>query len=392
MDKWVSYQETESYRILRSKLIKDIKPNNAALEIPTFEDHSKYFRTEFLNQLLAILERSGHAHPCMVIFCCNNFDTIFGNVDMKHYHSLNDRFKKHHFELCQPEEIKDYLRYNNQKFSNSRLYVPDSDLEHILLNIPNRSLTYRKLDEINDLKASNPLKIVQEIQLYDSTFNPNVISSSSNSYNDGPQSSSSIGISYLYDFDDYCFGTYKASDKNMDENGILMFFKCVGCSNQNIICCCDKCNVYSEKTGKYNCCHWCNTKENPLLNPTEYIPFDIIQEHINSLVSKLSDLRKINDKDEFFRVNLERIRYLTQDNVVASCRYDDVYKCHRSVSNFVTFTKSNLPMDGYYEIDASIESNIMLISAFIAKWRLPLAGQDISSLRDLISNTTDGTE
>ncbi len=383
IDKWVSYQEQESYRLMRTKLAKEIKSNDAITEIPTFESHSKYFRMEFLNQLLAILEKTGHGYPCMVIFCCNNFDTIFGNMDMKHYHSLNDRFKRLTFELCQPEEIKDYLRYNNQKFLNSRLRVSSDELEHIFSRIPQRPLTYRKLNEISVLNMSDPVKIVQALQDICPNNNDTVSNTFSSSSSSSTSASSTIALTYLDSSLDVDVGTYTVGDETIIDGNVTYVLRCHTCQGMYPVCCCNSCS----ENNKDNC-HWCITEEKIPFNPTEYIPFDVISKKYNKLCSQCSTGNDNEKKTSLLKL----LTYLVQDDVIASCKCDSSYtlasnskaKQHNADGAYrFLVSRLNGPPTDSFNIDVSVKSNVKIIAAYIKKWRIRNDDEAILSMKQL---------
>jgi hypothetical protein len=159
VDKYLSYFIEDSY----SKVKQNKKEEE---EIPTFDDYSYKIRVDFLYMLLGILERIGNESSCIVMFCSNNFETIFGDLEMTHFHSLNSRFMRVKFERCDRDEIEDYLRYLNEKFRNDEeLY--EEEIDNILLNLnPNISITYRSLNEITVLNSYSIRKIVDALNQY----------------------------------------------------------------------------------------------------------------------------------------------------------------------------------------------------------------------------------
>lgn len=158
IDKWLEYQIQNTYSALTAAKPKTENDLSPAPIIPTFEEHSRSFRINFLYLLLSILERTGQIGACLVVFCSNNFDSIFGDIDMTHFRSLKDRFQKLTFHRCEREEIANYLRFNNSKFVNTPLYV--SDLDSILVRLPTTAITYRKLNELAVLNAYDPARII----------------------------------------------------------------------------------------------------------------------------------------------------------------------------------------------------------------------------------------
>jgi hypothetical protein len=161
VDKYLSYYIEDSYIKLKQQPKKEEEEN----EIVSFEEYSYKLRIDFLYMLLGILERIGNESSCIVIFCSNNFETIFGDLEMTHFHSLNSRFMRVKFERCDRNEIEDYLRYLNQHMQRLDLYEPD--IETILSSLdPNINITYRSLNEITVLNSYSIRKIVEELNLY----------------------------------------------------------------------------------------------------------------------------------------------------------------------------------------------------------------------------------
>lgn len=302
IDKWLSYQEQDGYRQLLSKP----QPKDTVEERPTFEDYSRTFRTEFLYALLGILERFGQTGVGIVIFCSNNFDSIFGDLDMTHFRSLKDRFQRLTFHRYSATDIADYLRYNNQRFLGSELHVPN--LESILVQIPDCSITARKLNEITILHGYRPAEIVAAITDFNSEVEPSIASSSSpSSYRQA-----FVSISSAIDV-----GGYIPGKGARDENGKLGPRQwCSNCEGSKYFPCgCSKCDEVSSKSFM---CHWCKIRsEPPEYKITEYIP------KCHNLAREFR-VRLSTDDHDRERIAIEFLNFLEPDNVLGSYNLDAV--------------------------------------------------------------------
>lgn len=160
MDKYLDYTIKSSH----DKLIEAAKQDEklSIHEVISFEDHSRQKRTDFLYAVLSMLERSGINHPCIVVFCSNNFDTIFGDLDMTHFRSIQDRFAQFTFERMNRQDVSDYLEYHNLKFEDTRFHRPDLKTLVNKLN-DDVSITARKLHQISKLASYNFERIIEDV-------------------------------------------------------------------------------------------------------------------------------------------------------------------------------------------------------------------------------------
>lgn len=90
-----------------------------AVALPNSEYFKQQQKVAFLYDMLSILERDGLDQSVVVIFCSNNFHSIFDGVDLTHHKSLYDRFMKVNFKECDHEEIINYLIHYNEMFKTS---------------------------------------------------------------------------------------------------------------------------------------------------------------------------------------------------------------------------------------------------------------------------------
>lgn len=136
MDKYLDYAVKANYR----KHIED-----ATQEVKmTKKGFARKYKTDFLYELLSLLERNNLDASCLLVFCCNNFDTIFEGIDTTHFKSLNDRFMRIQFERINASEMVRYLKHYNSIFEGTKYHV--DDLEEVIALIPDDlSVSYRTL-------------------------------------------------------------------------------------------------------------------------------------------------------------------------------------------------------------------------------------------------------
>lgn len=106
-------------------------------------------KTDFLFSMLRILERSDLSESIVVIFCTNNFESIFEGVNLKHHASLVSRFKQFNFEKCDQKELCNYLLHYNTAFLGTEFYE-EVDEKWIMENLrENISITNRALHHLS---------------------------------------------------------------------------------------------------------------------------------------------------------------------------------------------------------------------------------------------------
>jgi len=125
-------------------------------------------KTDFVYCLLRILERDGLSYPCVILFCSNNFDTIFDSVNSIHTISLKKRFLSIDFTRCDKNDLVEYLNYYNKLFKETELYIDENNLNSIIKKIkPDLSITYRDLSQIS-IKADFDLeRIITSVNNYE---------------------------------------------------------------------------------------------------------------------------------------------------------------------------------------------------------------------------------
>lgn len=73
-----------------------------------------------LNSVLTFIENDvGSKYVVFVVFCSNNFQTIYDNVDDTHYKSLQDRFIHYEFHRYTNVEFLQYLKYIHYKLNEN---------------------------------------------------------------------------------------------------------------------------------------------------------------------------------------------------------------------------------------------------------------------------------
>lgn len=123
-------------------------------------------KTEFLYDMLSILERDGLGFSVIVIFCSNNFCSIFEGVDLTHHKSLYDRFMKIKFKECSQIEIIDYMLYYNEQFRATEFYLElDKENMKSLLR-DDISITHRTLHHISIKAKYNAYEMIKLLNNY----------------------------------------------------------------------------------------------------------------------------------------------------------------------------------------------------------------------------------
>src|SRR3990167_8439872 len=139
MDKWLEQYIERSYIKLQTERIKNKEV------VPRKRDHILTIKKDLMLELSSIMECSIYS-SCIIIFCCNNFFTIFEGLEMTRYSSFHSRFISVEFRPCDREEIIRFYQYYNEKFKekSQRFYREN------ILNVFNSlmdavCITYRKL-------------------------------------------------------------------------------------------------------------------------------------------------------------------------------------------------------------------------------------------------------
>lgn len=160
LDKYLDYRIKMDYE----DELKTINNNNKKNKQSNTLDEKKFYetaKTNFLYDMLSILERSGLSHPVIVIFCSNNFNTIFNNIDMTHHKSLYSRFMKVKFTPSDHTEIVNYITYYNDQFVDEPDYVAIDKPTLSKLLRKDILITHRRLHHISIESQYNPFTMVE---------------------------------------------------------------------------------------------------------------------------------------------------------------------------------------------------------------------------------------
>jgi hypothetical protein len=159
LDKYLDYR----LRIEYEDELKIVNNNNKKNKQSNTLDKEKFYetaKTNFLYDMLSILERSGLTYPVIVIFCSNNFNSIFDNIDMTHHKSLYSRFMKVKFTPCDHTEIVNYIIYYNDKFFDELDYVTIDKTTLSKLLRRDILITHRRLHHITIEAQYNPYTMI----------------------------------------------------------------------------------------------------------------------------------------------------------------------------------------------------------------------------------------
>lgn len=125
-----------------------------------------------LNSILNLIEKeTGRKYCLFIVFCSNNFDSIFDHVDMTHYSSLKDRFFNITFTPLEKLEYVGYLEWVYNLIRNTSLpfqeMYADSIQNYIKVLPENFKIRFRELSSIvvmNLYDFNRIMKAVYEIK------------------------------------------------------------------------------------------------------------------------------------------------------------------------------------------------------------------------------------
>jgi hypothetical protein len=120
IDKYLDYRMNIEYEDKLLELKNQAKEGVVELNKKEFVSQMK---NTFLYDILSILERDGLSHSVVVIFCSNNFQSIFEGLDMTHHYSTFTRFMPVEFEMCDHVEIIEYLLHYNKIFEGTKFWL-----------------------------------------------------------------------------------------------------------------------------------------------------------------------------------------------------------------------------------------------------------------------------
>lgn len=166
MDKYFEHYTTFGFETLR----KNTKKGEDML---TKEEYVVLEKKKFLNLLLSVIERDDHSHPLVIAFCSNNFNTIYGDMDMTHYESLKTRFISVDFQPCDRQEVCDYLTFYNKRYEGSKYHVEEPAFTLLLDRLPaDLTISFRALNHLSILNSNNIEKIITALE----NLKPNLVS------------------------------------------------------------------------------------------------------------------------------------------------------------------------------------------------------------------------
>lgn len=152
IDKYIDYRIKFQYNQLK---------NNKEPITQSYHEYYLLTKNTYLYDILSILERDGLLHSVVVIFCSNNFKSVFQGVDITHHKSLYDRFVKIKFDLCDHDEIIRYISFYNDKFINTEYFHDIKTISNLLK--PDIAITHRTLHHISIESKYNPIDMVNRI-------------------------------------------------------------------------------------------------------------------------------------------------------------------------------------------------------------------------------------
>lgn len=162
LDKWLEQSMENSFA-----MEKEEKTTGQSIGKNYRAEFFHSYKTNFLYELLNLIEKRNEKAITIFIFCSNNFNSIFENIKMTHFKSLKDRFMPVHFSQCQKDELILYLRYINTQFKDSQFYVEEKELERLFGTIlEDIKLPFRKLNQMFILSGYEIEKFIGLVNKY----------------------------------------------------------------------------------------------------------------------------------------------------------------------------------------------------------------------------------
>lgn len=137
IDKYVNYRVHKQY--------DEVQRNSNE----SFEEYCQITKNIFLYNMISILDRDGLNHPLTVIFCSDDFQSVFGNAELLRYKSIKERFVSIKFNQCDHDEIIKYVMYYNDKLYGTVFHkdLVNIDLHNLLRK--DVQITHRILNHIS---------------------------------------------------------------------------------------------------------------------------------------------------------------------------------------------------------------------------------------------------
>lgn len=157
LDKWAKFSADHDYEnqmnVFRLPLPVTTTSDGAALPSnppPSLDEIKRRRARELAIGLLSVLERDNRSQPTIIVFCSNNFSSMFDMLDESdrmHLAALNDRFVSIEFRACDRTELCNFIRFHNDLYVGTELHCPDIE-QHIVRLRPDILFTYRRLSQI----------------------------------------------------------------------------------------------------------------------------------------------------------------------------------------------------------------------------------------------------
>lgn len=130
----------------------------------SFQEFETPIKLNIVIELIGLLDIMRNRAPCILIFCSNNFGSIFEGLDLTHIRSLFTRFFKINFDYCDKKELLNYLNYYNKCYINTPYNINENLIKSKIDEMDEFKISFRKLDEINTNCLKNPIKVIENIQ------------------------------------------------------------------------------------------------------------------------------------------------------------------------------------------------------------------------------------
>lgn len=120
---------------------------------------AKSNKQDLLYELLELLETNVFDHCAVFIFFSNNFQTIFDDIDVVHFNSLQTRFAPVHFTRCDKSDFN--VKYFNNLIKGTYLHHTDDILNGYL------SITYRAINHCHVNAGYDLIKLIDVVNNYE---------------------------------------------------------------------------------------------------------------------------------------------------------------------------------------------------------------------------------
>lgn len=154
IDKYVNYRVRKQY---------DEVQRNETVQKESFDEYCQITKNIFLYNMISILDRDGLNHPLTVIFCSDDFQSVFGDAMLLRYKSIKERFVSIKFNQCDHNEIIKYVMYYNDKLYGTQFHknLLNVDLHNLLRK--DVEITHRILNHISVEHEYDAIAIINAI-------------------------------------------------------------------------------------------------------------------------------------------------------------------------------------------------------------------------------------